>query len=82
MAITKAQIAAIPDYTDAEMVKLCKLGLTQIQGGSQSYSINGRTFTRANLKDLEAHLTFWEERVAAAASSTGTNIALAEFIGP
>ena len=53
MAITNAQILALPDYTDAEMVKLCKFGLTQVLGAAQSYSINGRSFTRANLKDLK-----------------------------
>lgn len=82
MAISKADIAAIPDYTDGEMVKLCKLALSQILAGSQSYSINGRTFSRANLNDLKKLLAFYEDRVEEATNGSQGNIALVEFRGP
>ena len=33
----------------------------------QSYSMNGKTLTRANLADVEKQISFWEKRVNRAA---------------
>lgn len=34
-----------------------------IAGGGQSYSINGRSFTRANLGEINKQITFWDMQV-------------------
>jgi len=81
MAITTTTIDALPDYTDAQMLKLVKHAISQILGGAQSYSINGRSFTSADLDKLKGMLTFYEDRVVDSASDGG-GIALAELRGP
>ncbi|MEM9111324.1 MAG: hypothetical protein AAGC72_15020 [Planctomycetota bacterium] len=81
MAISTTTIDNLPDYTDAQMVKLCKYAISQILGGAQSYSINGRTFTGADLDKLRAMLSFYEDRFESDTNG-GENIALVEFRGP
>lgn len=81
MAISTTTINNLPDYTDGEMVKLCKYAISQILGGAQSYSINGRTYTGADLDKLKNMLTFYENRVEEAGNN-GNNSALVEFRGP
>lgn len=80
MAITTTQLDNLPDYTDSQMVRVCKKAIVDVLGGGQNYSINGRTLTRADLDKIKGMLTFFENRVESA--STGENIALAEFRGP
>jgi len=81
MAISDTTITNLEDYTDGQIVKMIRYAIIQIMASGQSYSINGRTFTRANVKDLKELLTFFEDRVEAESSTTGTNIALVEFRG-
>ena len=81
MAISTSTIDSLPDYTDAQMLKLVKHAISQILGGAQSYSVNGRTYTGADLDKLKAMLTFYEDRVEASGNN-GENIALVEFRGP
>lgn len=82
MAITTTQLDALPDYTDAQMVKVCKKAIVDILAGGQNYSINGRTLSRADLDKVTNMLSFFEERVEAAGNTDGTTTALAEFTGP
>lgn len=81
MAISTSTIDGLPDYTDSQMLKLVKHAISQILGGAQSYSINGRTFTAADLDKLKTMLTFYEDRVEDSGNTSG-NIALVEFRGP
>lgn len=81
MAISTSTIDGLPDYTDAQMVRLIKYAITQVLGGAQSYSINGRSYTSADLDKLKMMLTFYEDRIEADGNN-GENIALAEFRGP
>lgn len=41
---------------------------------NQSYSISGKSYTRANLKELEEALQFWERRLARASRGGGVKI--------
>ena len=80
MAVTTTQLDNLPTYTDAQMVKVCKKALVDVMAGGQSYSLNGRTVTLADLDKLKTMLAFFEDRVESA--SNGENIALVEFRGP
>lgn len=82
MAISTSTIDGLPDYTDAQMVRLVKHAISQVLGGAQSYSINGRSYTGADLDKLKKMLTFYEDRVEAAGNANGSNIVLAELTGP
>lgn len=46
----------LDQYLEAEMAVL----------GSQSYTIGGRSLTRANLKDIRDGIKIWSDRLAAA----------------
>jgi len=81
MAISTSTIDGLPDYTDAQMVKLCKYAISQILGGAQSYSINGRSYTSANLADLKKMLAFYEDRVEEDGNNGNFGV-LVEFRGP
>lgn len=65
--------------TDSQMLKAIRLGIAQVTVGGQAYTINGRTFSRANLKDLQDLEQLYATRVAEAASPTGTMTAYASF---
>jgi hypothetical protein len=45
-------INSIQDYTDAEMLKAIRHAKVQIKLAGQSYTINGRTYTRADYESL------------------------------
>ena len=46
----------------------------------QSYSMNGRTLTLANIREIREQVHYWERRVAAFLSSNHNNqITLADF---
>lgn len=81
MAISTTTIDGLPDYTDAQMVKLIKYAITQVLGGAQSYSINGRSYTGADIDKLKTLLAWYEERVEDSGNS-GNFTALVEFRGP
>lgn len=81
MAIEKSQIAEIPDYTAAEQLKLTLYHMTQVKTSGVSYSQNGRSYTRANLKELQDDYVFWRGIVDTESSNSGRNTALADFSG-
>lgn len=76
MAITTVQIDALPDYSDANIVKMLKQAIIAVSTG-QTVMMNGHTVSRANLKDLRETLAFFEERANAEDDSGG--IALAQY---
>ncbi len=60
------------EKTAAEMVVLYNEAIQKVLAG-QSYSMGGRTLTRANLKELQDGLATWE-RKAARATNRGLKI--------
>jgi hypothetical protein len=65
--------------TDQQLLDLFRNALGAI-AQNQSYTINGRTYTRANLKDVWDMVLVLEQRVAqSAGDNTGTGIALVRF---
>ncbi len=46
----------------------------------QSYSMNGRSLTLANIREIREQITYWERRIAALSSARHDNsITLADF---
>lgn len=83
MAISKDDIAALPDYTDAELLKLYRWGLANGAAGT-SRTIGGRSITFPSVKDLKDMIVWLEGRVSdvvAAAAGNG-GVALAVFEQP
>jgi hypothetical protein len=80
MAINPADIDAIPEYTDAQILKATRLAITQITLTGVSRGINGRSLTTANLADLWQQVRDLESRVAAG-DGTGS-IAVVSFNDP
>jgi hypothetical protein len=78
MAISSADIAALPDYTDAQLLKLYRWALANGAAGT-SRSINGRAITFPALPSLLSAIEWLEERVQAASDGTGGSIALVQF---
>lgn len=55
----------MPTYTDQQILDAAREAMFNIvSGGGQSYSINGRTFSALNLKDLESLIAYYERRIA------------------
>lgn len=71
--------SSMQTITDSEMLKAIRVAIATVAVGGQSYTINGRTFTRASLKELQDLEQFYQTRVAEASSTTGTLTAYASF---
>lgn len=54
MAMTPSEIDALPDYTAAQLLKVLERNIVEVHTGGQSYGINGRQYTRADLESLYA----------------------------
>lgn len=75
MAIpTTAEIAAVPDFTAAEMLRWFKGQMMRIASEGDAYTINGRTGQEAS-QYIESQIRFWQDRVdqEAQASAGGVN---------
>ena len=81
MAITVTQIENLPAYTAGNILDSLNYAIIQIALSGQSYSLNGRTYTRANLESLKRIRDSIKAEVDAASSSSGRNTALADFSG-
>ena len=81
MAVTNAEIAALPDYTAAEQLKVWKKASVDIAMGGASYSVPGRSLTRADAKLVRDMVTYWEAAVEAESNPGGMNV-LVQFGEP
>lgn len=79
MAITTTQIESLPAYTAGHLFAALNYAIIQIATSGQSYSLNGKTFTRANLDSLKRIRDDIKSEVDAAASTSGRNAALGDF---
>lgn len=69
MAISNSDIAAIPTYTDAELLTLTRKAIVDVLAGGQAYGVQGRQFTRADLAELYSTVQLLEQRINAAADT-------------
>lgn len=69
----------LQDVTPANLLKAVNVAIAKVTLGGQSYTINGRTFTRANLPELKKMRDDLSREVAESSSGTGGLIALAKF---
>lgn len=79
MAITTTQIESLPDYSSGNLLSALNFAIIQIAMRGQSYSLNGRTYSSANLADLKRIRDDVKAEVDAASSTSGRNAALADF---
>ncbi len=70
MSITLSQAQAALDAWIAADIAVAK---------GKSYSMNGRTLSLAEVKDIREQIQYWERRVAALQSNSTHNIVLASF---
>lgn len=74
-------VDSLQTFTLAEQLKLVNHAIAHIMAGGQSYTINGRAFNRAHLKELRD----WRRELQAeidAQDSTEGGIALVRFNRP
>lgn len=69
-------IAGVQNFTDAELLTLYRAALAAVATG-QSYSIGGRSLTRADLKSIREMVEWLEQRTNS--EDNGGNIALVRF---
>lgn len=72
----------IQEFTDAELLKLCRKAIAEIMVYGTSVGSNGKSLSRADLTALRETQTDLESRVSAAESATlgnGGGIALAQL---
>ena len=62
-------------YTDAALLALYREALARIAVSGQSYTIKGRTFSMANLKEIREQIAWLESRVATASEGPVQNVA-------
>lgn len=65
--------------TDQELLDITRAAIAQVTLHGQSYSIDGRSLTRADLKDLREQELYYEARVNAAAGATRNKQNIARF---
>ena len=70
MALTSTQALTALDAWIAADLAVAK---------GQSYSMNGRSLTLANAKEIREQIQYWERRVAAFATSSTGGASLADF---
>jgi hypothetical protein len=74
-------VDSIQTFTTAQLLALVEYGIASIMAGGQSYSIGGRQFNRASLKELVDWRDQLKGEVAAASGSDedATGIVLGRF---
>lgn len=82
MSLTTSQIDDLPSFTPAQMLKAVEYALVMIPVSSQSYSINGRSFNRANFDELVAFRDQLKAEVEASGAEGGRLTSLAVFGEP
>jgi hypothetical protein len=71
MAITNAQLAAYEDLTPANILLAWKQALVAVAVAGQSYMLNGRSLTRANIKEIQDQIIYWQGVVNSAEEGGG-----------
>ena len=72
-------VSALQTFTLAEQLTLVEYAIAHLMVGGQSYSIAGRTYTRADLDDLIEWRDKLKDAIAESGSVTGTLDALVKF---
>lgn len=72
-------VSSVQTFTDAQLLVLYRNALAAVTVG-QSYSINGRSMTRADLPEIRETIDWLEARIQnAAATDSGGGIAIVQF---
>jgi hypothetical protein len=68
------KVTTANSYTDAELLALFREGVALIAATGQGYTINGRTYTAANLPAMRDTIDWLETRIASSESGLATNL--------
>ena len=68
--MTPDEIDALPSYTAAQLLKVVERNIVEVTTGGQSYGINGRQLTRANLPELFKQRDALKAEIQEAAATT------------
>ncbi len=71
-----AKMSTPSAYTDAELLALWRAAFAEVSKG-KAYSINGRSFTKADSKEIRDNIDWLEKRTSG--TGTGNNIAYARM---
>ena len=74
MALTPEEIDALPDYTDAQLLKLYRSALADLGSDGKAIGHDGRQLTRADEKFVWSMIEKLEERVAADDAADSTDV--------
>lgn len=69
---------SVQTFTDTELLNLYRLALAKIAAG-QSYQMNGRMLTNADLKDVREQIDWLEARINAAAAGVDGDAVLGVY---
>lgn len=78
MSISNASIAALPDYTDAEILKLYRSALVNGWAGT-SRTVNGKSIEFPGPDVLLSVVERLESRITATAEESGGGIAIVQY---
>jgi len=68
-------INSLQSFTPSDMLKLVNHAIAQILAGAQSYTINGRQFSKADIGELR----MWRQELMLEVESAGNDIAAVDF---
>ena len=75
MSTSSTKFKAAASYSDAELLALYREAEARIVATGQSYSLEGRTLTRANLPDIQERIRELEAKINKASRGAATNYA-------
>lgn len=82
MAITPAQIDAMPDYTSAQMLKLWRKAQVDVATAGTSTVFNGRTLVRSDAEEIRKQIVFWQGQAIQDANPGQGMTSLSQFNPP
>jgi hypothetical protein len=74
------KITAAHDYSDQDLLALYREALAVITVKGQSYTISGRSFTMADIREIRQMVTHLESRISNSSPSAGPSHTTVRFL--
>jgi hypothetical protein len=82
MALSPAQIDALPTYTAAQQLKMWQRASIEVSTAGVSYAVNGRSLNRSHAAEILSMLQYWESAAYLEANPNSSTYALTRFVDP